>query len=92
MFQTLQYGFPNKPTALAWDPLLRTMAIGTSTGSIKVYPLTCYFILRLASKICFAHRIKCSSHIFSKYFKHKFNNLFIFLLIKLPHGKRDNTL
>lgn len=40
MFQTLQYGFPNKPTALAWDPLLRTMAIGTSTGSIKVYPLT----------------------------------------------------
>lgn len=47
MFQTLQYGFPNKPTALAWDPLLRTMAIGTSTGSIKVYPLTCYFILRL---------------------------------------------
>lgn len=38
LFQTLQYGFPNKPTALAWDPLLRIMAIGTSTGSIKVYP------------------------------------------------------
>jgi len=40
MFQTLQYGFPNKPTALSWDPLLRIMAIGTSTGSIKVYPFT----------------------------------------------------
>lgn len=38
IFQTLQYGFPNKPTALAWDPLLRIMAIGTSTGTIKVYP------------------------------------------------------
>ncbi|XP_050540876.1 lethal(2) giant larvae protein isoform X2 [Daktulosphaira vitifoliae] len=34
--RTLQYGFPNKPTAIAWDPLLRIMAIGTSTGSVKV--------------------------------------------------------
>lgn len=39
LFQTVQHGFPNKPTAMAWDPSLRLLAIGTATGSIKVYPL-----------------------------------------------------
>ncbi|XP_034242860.1 lethal(2) giant larvae protein homolog 1 isoform X2 [Thrips palmi] len=33
---TLHHGFPNKPSALAWDPTLRLMAIGTSSGAIKV--------------------------------------------------------
>lgn len=33
---TLHHGFPNKPSALAWDPELRLMAIGTSSGAIKV--------------------------------------------------------
>ncbi|KAE8741158.1 hypothetical protein FOCC_FOCC013321 [Frankliniella occidentalis] len=33
---TLHHGFPNKPSALAWDPDLRLMAIGTSSGAIKV--------------------------------------------------------
>lgn len=37
-FQTVQHGFPNKPTALAWDPSLRLMIIGTASGAIKVYP------------------------------------------------------
>lgn len=36
--QTVQHGFPNKPTALAWDPSLRLMIIGTASGAIKVYP------------------------------------------------------
>ncbi|XP_014285464.1 lethal(2) giant larvae protein isoform X3 [Halyomorpha halys] len=34
--KTVQHGFPNKPTCLAWDPVLRLMAIGTATGAIKV--------------------------------------------------------
>ncbi|RZF47818.1 hypothetical protein LSTR_LSTR013143 [Laodelphax striatellus] len=34
--KTIQHGFPNKPTCLAWDPVLRLMAIGTATGAIKV--------------------------------------------------------
>ncbi|KAF6201776.1 hypothetical protein GE061_004171 [Apolygus lucorum] len=37
--KTVQHGFPNKPTCLAWDPILRIMAIGTATGALKVYPL-----------------------------------------------------
>lgn len=36
-FQTLQHGFPNKPTAIAWDPELRLLCIGTGSGSIKVF-------------------------------------------------------
>nr|UYR00238.1 lethal(2) giant larvae protein [Plectrocnemia conspersa] len=34
--KTVQHGFPNKPSAATWDPLLRLMAIGTSFGAIKV--------------------------------------------------------
>ena len=34
----MQHGFPNKPTALAWDASLRLMIIGTASGAIKVYP------------------------------------------------------
>ncbi|XP_033211249.1 lethal(2) giant larvae protein homolog 1 isoform X2 [Belonocnema kinseyi] len=35
--KTLEHGFPNKPTALAWDPSLRLMIIGTASGAIKVF-------------------------------------------------------
>ncbi|CAG9865318.1 unnamed protein product [Phyllotreta striolata] len=35
--RTLQHGFPHKPTALAWDPSLRLICIGTATGAIKVF-------------------------------------------------------
>lgn len=35
--RTLQHGFPNKPTALAWDPSLRLLGIGTASGAIKVF-------------------------------------------------------
>uniref|UniRef100_A0A1B6CIZ4 Uncharacterized protein n=1 Tax=Clastoptera arizonana TaxID=38151 RepID=A0A1B6CIZ4_9HEMI len=34
--KTVQHGFPNKPTCLAWDPILRLMAVGTTSGAIKV--------------------------------------------------------
>jgi WD40 repeat protein len=35
--QTFQHGFPYKPTALAWDPYFRIIAIGTATGAIRIY-------------------------------------------------------
>ncbi|XP_044758533.1 lethal(2) giant larvae protein isoform X2 [Coccinella septempunctata] len=35
--RTAQHGFPHKPTAMAWDPSLRLLALGTATGAIKVF-------------------------------------------------------
>ncbi|ELT88587.1 hypothetical protein CAPTEDRAFT_166358 [Capitella teleta] len=32
-----EHGFPNKPSALAYDPKLRLLAIGTKTGALRVY-------------------------------------------------------
>ncbi|XP_063595424.1 lethal(2) giant larvae protein homolog 1-like [Penaeus indicus] len=31
------HGFPAKPSALAWDPQLRLLAIGTKAGEVRVY-------------------------------------------------------
>lgn len=36
--QTVEHGFPNQPSALAYDPKLQLMAIGTKSGAIKLYP------------------------------------------------------
>lgn len=36
--QTVEHGFPHQPSALAFDPKLELMAIGTKSGAIKVYP------------------------------------------------------
>lgn len=52
-FQTVQHGFPNKPTALAWDPSLRLMIIGTASGAIKVYPFALLAPLVCASIFAF---------------------------------------
>lgn len=35
-FQTAQHGFPHKPSAMAYDPKMKLMAIGTHSGAIKV--------------------------------------------------------
>lgn len=35
--KTVQHGFPNKPTAMAWDPSLRLLALGTATGCVKIF-------------------------------------------------------
>ncbi|NXG38388.1 L2GL1 protein, partial [Dromaius novaehollandiae] len=35
--QTVEHGFPNQPSSLAFDPKLRIMAIGTKSGAVKVY-------------------------------------------------------
>uniref|UniRef100_A0A665WS08 Lethal giant larvae homologue 2 domain-containing protein n=1 Tax=Echeneis naucrates TaxID=173247 RepID=A0A665WS08_ECHNA len=36
-FFTVEHGFPHQPSALAFDPKLQLMAIGTKSGAIKVY-------------------------------------------------------
>lgn len=33
----VDHGFPSRPSALAYDPKLRLLAIGTKTGALKVY-------------------------------------------------------
>uniref|UniRef100_A0A8C0BJK2 LLGL scribble cell polarity complex component 1 n=1 Tax=Buteo japonicus TaxID=224669 RepID=A0A8C0BJK2_9AVES len=35
---TVEHGFPSQPSALAYDPALRVMAIGTKAGAVKLYP------------------------------------------------------
>ncbi|XP_023165771.2 protein lethal(2) giant larvae isoform X1 [Drosophila hydei] len=35
--KTAQHGFPHKPSALAYDPVSKLMAIGTQTGAVKVF-------------------------------------------------------
>lgn len=37
--QLIEHGFPSKPSALAFDPKLKLLAIGTKSGAIRVYPL-----------------------------------------------------
>ncbi|EDV20946.1 uncharacterized protein TRIADDRAFT_31093, partial [Trichoplax adhaerens] len=34
---TVQFGFPHRPSAIAYDPKLRLLAIGTQNGVIRVY-------------------------------------------------------
>jgi len=33
----VQHGFPNQPTAIAFDPTLSILAVGTKSGSIRIY-------------------------------------------------------
>ncbi|KAK6312619.1 hypothetical protein J4Q44_G00182830 [Coregonus suidteri] len=35
--KTVEHGFPHQPSALAFDPQLQLMAIGTKSGAIKIY-------------------------------------------------------
>lgn len=35
--KTVEHGFPNQPSSLAYDPKLRVMAIGTKSGALKIY-------------------------------------------------------
>ena len=38
-FQLIEHGFPSKPSALAFDPKLKLLALGTKSGAIRMYPL-----------------------------------------------------
>ncbi|XP_059572676.1 lethal(2) giant larvae protein homolog 1 isoform X3 [Alligator mississippiensis] len=35
--KTVEHGFPNQPSSLAYDPKLRIMAVGTKSGAVKIY-------------------------------------------------------
>ncbi|XP_022084942.1 lethal(2) giant larvae protein homolog 1-like isoform X4 [Acanthaster planci] len=35
--KTVEHGFPHKPSALAYDPKLKLLAVGTQSGVIKIY-------------------------------------------------------
>ena len=37
--QCADHGFPSKPSAMAYDPKLKLVAIGTKSGVVKMYPL-----------------------------------------------------
>lgn len=36
--QCVEHGFPNKASAVAHDPELGLLCIGTKTGALKMYP------------------------------------------------------
>jgi len=36
--QAVEHGFPPKPSAIAHDPELNLLAVGTSNGLLKMYP------------------------------------------------------
>ncbi|MGH0121914.1 UNVERIFIED_CONTAM: hypothetical protein FKN15_077105 [Acipenser sinensis] len=38
--KTVRHGFPYQPTALAFDPVQKIVAIGTRTGGVRMYPFT----------------------------------------------------
>lgn len=38
LLQTFRHGFPHQPTAVAFDPVQKLLAIGTKTGSLRMYP------------------------------------------------------
>lgn len=38
--QTFRHGFPHSPTALAYDPVQKLLAIGDKSGSLRMYPFS----------------------------------------------------
>ncbi|EEB12887.1 conserved hypothetical protein [Pediculus humanus corporis] len=38
MIYTFRHGFPFQPTAVAFDPIQHLLAIGTKSGSLRMYP------------------------------------------------------
>ncbi|KAI0233080.1 Syntaxin-binding protein 5-like [Lamellibrachia satsuma] len=36
--KTVRHGFPYQPTAMAYDPVQNLLAIGTKSGSLRMYP------------------------------------------------------
>ena len=45
--QCSEHGFPHKPTAVAYDPLLSLLAVGTETGDVRMYVSQCHYQLVL---------------------------------------------
>lgn len=47
LLQTVRHGFPYQPTALAFDPVQKILAIGSRSGGVRMYPLTLIWPLLL---------------------------------------------
>ncbi|GAA6077092.1 syntaxin-binding protein 5-like, partial [Tachysurus ichikawai] len=41
---TVRHGFPYQPTALAFDPVQKILAIGSRTGGVRMYPFPLGFL------------------------------------------------
>lgn len=39
ILQTVRHGFPYQPTALAFDPVQKILAVGSRSGGVRMYPL-----------------------------------------------------
>lgn len=46
LFQTFRHGFPYQPTAVAFDPVQKLLAIGTKSGSLRMYPFLRRYLQR----------------------------------------------
>lgn len=40
--QTVRHGFPYQPSSMAFDPVQKILAIGTQSGALRLYPLSCH--------------------------------------------------
>uniref|UniRef100_A0A8C9Y6H4 LLGL scribble cell polarity complex component 1 n=1 Tax=Sander lucioperca TaxID=283035 RepID=A0A8C9Y6H4_SANLU len=56
---TVEHGFPHQPSALAFDPKLELMAIGTKSGAIKVYPFIITELIAVAKVTCDREGVVC---------------------------------
>lgn len=52
LLQTFRHGFPFQPTAVAFDPIQRLLALGTKTGSLRLYPFQWHTIKVRKSTFC----------------------------------------
>jgi len=55
-----EHGFPQKPSALAYDPVLSLLAVGTENGDVRMcVPAVACYILSNSQSFCEAD--SCSS-------------------------------
>jgi len=47
--QCSEHGFPQKPSAFAYDPLLSLLAVGTENGNVRMYADTSLLPLSLST-------------------------------------------
>ncbi|GFS65162.1 syntaxin-binding protein 5-like protein [Trichonephila inaurata madagascariensis] len=40
ILKTVRHGFPFQPTAIAFDPVQRILALATKNGSLRLYPFS----------------------------------------------------
>jgi hypothetical protein len=50
--RTFRHGFPFQPTAMAFDPVQRLLAIGSKCGSLRMYPFSLAFQIHIRIACC----------------------------------------